>query len=124
MGFKNNFVVGITAALAASIIAPVVIPVVKRAGRPLAKSLVRGGLLLYESSREAVARVGETMEDVIAEVRAEDLVENFAMSDDPRHSGTDSASGREAQGNGENRTGGTDAGYGNFAPPAKEGRVA
>lgn len=124
MSLKNNFVVGLTAALAASVMAPVVIPVVKRAGRPLAKSLVRGGLLLYESSREAIARAGETMEDVIAEVRAEEMVKNFAMSEGPPDNGKSPESGREAHGNGEDRTSGSDIGYGNFAPPAEEGRVA
>lgn len=71
--FKNNFVVGVTAALAATVIAPILIPAIKRGGRPLAKSLVRGGILLYDKGREAVASAGEMMEDVIAEVRAESL---------------------------------------------------
>lgn len=69
--FKNNFIVGVTAALAATILAPVIVPAIKRSGRPIAKSLVKGGILLYEKGREAVASAGETMEDVIAEVRVE-----------------------------------------------------
>lgn len=69
--FKNNFVVGLTAALAATILAPVLIPAIKRGSRPLAKSLVRGGIMLYEKGREAVASAGEMVEDVVAEVRAE-----------------------------------------------------
>lgn len=69
--FKNNFVVGITAALAATVIAPVLVPAIKRGSRPLAKTLVKGGILLYEKGREAVASAGEMMEDVVAEVRAE-----------------------------------------------------
>lgn len=69
--FKNNFVVGVTAALAATIIAPVLVPAIKRGARPLAKSLVRGGILLYERSREAVASAGEMVEDVVAEIQAE-----------------------------------------------------
>jgi hypothetical protein len=69
--FKNNFVIGITAGLAASVIAPVLIPALKRGSRPLAKSLVKGGIILYDKGREAVAGAGEMMEDVIAEVRAE-----------------------------------------------------
>jgi hypothetical protein len=71
--FKNNFVVGITAALAATMIAPVLVPAIKRGGRPLAKTLVRGGIILYEKGREAVASAGEMMEDVVAEVRAENM---------------------------------------------------
>lgn len=71
--FKNNFVVGITAALAATVLAPVLVPAIKRSGRPLAKTLVKGGILLYEKGREAVASAGEMMEDVVAEVRAESM---------------------------------------------------
>jgi hypothetical protein len=75
---KNNFVVGVTAALAATVIAPVLIPAIKRGSRPLAKSLIRGGILLYEKGREAVANAGEAMEDVVAEVRAETQAPNAA----------------------------------------------
>jgi hypothetical protein len=61
MGIKSNFFVGIAAAAAATVLAPVLIPVVARAGRPLAKSLVKGGIALYEMGREAVAGAGEKM---------------------------------------------------------------
>lgn len=79
--FKNNFVVGVTAALAATIIAPVIVPAIKRSGRPIAKSLVKGGLALYEMGREAVANTGEVVEDVVAEVRAEQVVRQAAADD-------------------------------------------
>jgi len=69
--FKNNFVVGFTAAVAATVLAPVLIPAIKRGSRPFAKSLVKGGIMLYEKGREAVASAGEMVEDVVAEVRAE-----------------------------------------------------
>jgi hypothetical protein len=69
--FKNNLAIGITAALAATILAPVLVPIITVAGRPLAKSLVKGGVLLYEKGRETVAGAGEVMEDMIAEVRSE-----------------------------------------------------
>lgn len=69
---KSNIVIGIGAALAATMLAPVLLPVVASVGRPVAKALIRGGLLFYEKSREAVAVAGEAMEDLIAEVRAEE----------------------------------------------------
>lgn len=81
--FKNNFIVGFTAALAATIIAPVLIPAIKRGSRPLAKSLVKGGILLYEKGREAVASAGETIEDVVAEVRAEAQEKEVATMQHP-----------------------------------------
>lgn len=79
---RNNFVVGFTAALAATIVAPVLVPAIKRSGRPIAKSLVKGGLVLYEKGREAVANAGEVMEDVIAEVRAEQVLRQAAVPGD------------------------------------------
>jgi hypothetical protein len=69
---KSNIIVGVSAAMAVTVLAPVLLPVLATAGRPLAKSLLKGGLMLYEKSREAVAAAGETFEDMVAEIRAED----------------------------------------------------
>jgi hypothetical protein len=69
---KNNFVVGLTAGLVAAVIAPVVIPAVRKGSRPVAKSLLKGGMLLYQKGREAVATSGEAMEDMLAEIHAEE----------------------------------------------------
>jgi hypothetical protein len=69
--FKNNLIVGIASGLVAAVIAPVLIPALKKSGRPLAKSLVKGGIMLYDKGRQAVAGAGEVIEDVIAEVQAE-----------------------------------------------------
>jgi hypothetical protein len=80
---KNNIVVGIAAGLAATILAPVLVPAIKRSSRPLAKFMVKGGITLYESAREAVAGAGEMMEDVVAEVRAESM----AHTDEGMHAG-------------------------------------
>jgi hypothetical protein len=40
--------------------------------RPLARSAVKGGLIAAEKGREALAELGEAMDDLVAEVR-EDL---------------------------------------------------
>jgi len=73
MGILNsNVAVGIGVAAAATILAPVLLPVIAGVGRPLAKSLIKGGLMLYEKGRESVAMAGEAAEDMIAEIRAED----------------------------------------------------
>jgi len=79
--FKNNFVVGITSAIAATILLPMIAPALKRSGRPLAKSLIKGGIVLYEKGREAVSGAGEAMEDLIAEVRTENA-EKEALRED------------------------------------------
>lgn len=76
--FNSNVVVGVGAAVAATVLAPVILPVLATVGRPLAKSLIRGGLMLYDKSREAVAMAGEVTEDLVAEVRAEDTMQAAA----------------------------------------------
>jgi hypothetical protein len=40
--------------------------------RPLMKSIVKGGILLYDKSKEIVAQVGEQLSDLMAEVRSEE----------------------------------------------------
>jgi hypothetical protein len=77
--FKNNFVVGLTAGLAATVIAPVLMPALKRGSRPVAKNLIRGGILLYQKGREAVATSGEMMEDMLAEIQSEDVEKRRVM---------------------------------------------
>lgn len=39
--------------------------------RPVAKSALKGGILLFEKGREWMAEASESLEDVVAEVRAE-----------------------------------------------------
>ncbi|HEX7634564.1 MAG TPA: DUF5132 domain-containing protein [Noviherbaspirillum sp.] len=78
--FKSNIVVGLTAGVAATLLAPVLIPVVATATRPLAKSLLKGGVVLYEKGREALAGAGEEIEDLIAEVRSELVAEHHAYA--------------------------------------------
>lgn len=80
---NSNLAVGIGAAVAATILAPVLLPVVSSIGRPLAKSLIKGGMLLYEKSREAVALAGEATEDLIAEIRSETAAARDAAGPSP-----------------------------------------
>jgi hypothetical protein len=93
--FKSNIVIGVAAGVAATILAPVVVPVMVMAARPLAKSLIKGGVILYEKGREAIAGAGEEMEDLIAEVRSE-LAEAPAAEAGPdlSASGDESAAGQ------------------------------
>ncbi len=62
---------GIIAGIGAVLLAPVVLPVVAGVGKPIAKSLIKGGISLYEKSKGAFAELGETWEDIVAEARAE-----------------------------------------------------
>ena len=62
---------GIIASIGAVLLAPVLIPVVAGIGKPIAKSLVKGGMVAYEKSKGVFAEMGETLEDIIAEAKAE-----------------------------------------------------
>ncbi|NDJ24608.1 DUF5132 domain-containing protein [Nostoc sp. B(2019)] len=63
--------VGIIAGIGAVLLAPVIVPVVAGIGKPLAKSMIKGGLVAYEKSKGAFAELGETWEDIVAEAKAE-----------------------------------------------------
>jgi hypothetical protein len=68
-----------------ALVAPTVLPALGAAIRPLAKSAVKGGILLYDSMKETLAEAGEQVTDMVAEVRAEvaDLADE-AVEETPR----------------------------------------
>jgi capsid protein len=39
--------------------------------KPAAKAAIKGGLVLYEKGKETFAEVGEVVEDIVAEAKAE-----------------------------------------------------
>jgi hypothetical protein len=55
----------------AVLLAPIVIPVVASVMKPLAKAVIKGGLLAYENAKIAIAETSETIEDIAAEARSE-----------------------------------------------------
>ncbi len=58
--------------IAAIVLLPVLVPVAAgKVGKPLAKATIKGGIVLYEKGKGVIAEVGETLEDVIAEAKAE-----------------------------------------------------
>jgi hypothetical protein len=63
----SNLLIG----AAAVVLAPIVVPAVLAGMRPVAKTVVKGGVLVYDKAREMVAEVGEQMGDIVAEARAE-----------------------------------------------------
>ncbi|ALF51657.1 hypothetical protein ACX27_00445 [Nostoc piscinale CENA21] len=62
---------GIIAGIGAVLLAPVLIPVVAGIGKPIAKRIIKGGIVAYEKSKGAFAELGETWEDIVAEAKAE-----------------------------------------------------
>ncbi len=57
--------------IAAVVLLPVFIPVVAGVGKPLAKAAIKGGIVLYEKGKGVIAEVGESLEDIMAEAKAE-----------------------------------------------------
>ena len=67
---KNGLWTGIAVG-AGLLVAPVVIPAVAGAARPLLKAVIKGGYMLFEKGREMVAEVTELAEDLFEEAKAE-----------------------------------------------------
>jgi Protein of unknown function (DUF5132) len=64
----------IVEAVTAVIVAPVILPVAAAVKQPIVQTAIKGGIALSERCKEAVAEVGETIENLAAEVQTE-LVE-------------------------------------------------
>jgi hypothetical protein len=54
-----------------AILAPIIVPVLSNVGKPLAKSVIKSGILMYEKGRETFAELGEVFDDMVAEAKIE-----------------------------------------------------
>ena len=68
---KGNIVSGLAIGIGSAIIAPLVIPALSKAAKPLAKAAIKGGLVLFETGKEKLAEAQELMDDLLAEAKAE-----------------------------------------------------
>ena len=66
--FKGNALTGVAVGAAALFLGPTVLPTIGRALRPLAKTMIKGGIMLY---RETVSGIGELTTDLVAEAKSE-----------------------------------------------------
>ncbi|MBV9200196.1 MAG: DUF5132 domain-containing protein [Alphaproteobacteria bacterium] len=66
--FKGNAITGVAVGAAALFFGPTVLPTIGRALRPVAKTVIKGGIMLY---RETVAGIGELTTDLVAEAKSE-----------------------------------------------------
>ncbi len=62
---------GLAVGAAAVLLAPVVLPVIGGVFKSLTKAGIKGGLIMYERGKLAVAEARETFDDLAAEARAE-----------------------------------------------------
>ncbi|KPJ94880.1 MAG: hypothetical protein AMJ53_04195 [Gammaproteobacteria bacterium SG8_11] len=69
--FKSNMGKGIAIGIGVAVLAPLVLPTVARAARPMARAAIKSGLLLFEKGQETVAELGEVIDDLLAEAQAE-----------------------------------------------------
>ena len=68
---KGNIVTGLAIGIGSAIIAPLVVPALSKAAKPLAKAAIKGGLVLFETSKEKLAEAHELVDDLLTEARAE-----------------------------------------------------
>lgn len=62
---------GLAIGAGAVLLAPVIIPAVGSALKPLLKATIKGGLLAYEGAKLSIAETKEALEDLTAEAKAE-----------------------------------------------------
>jgi hypothetical protein len=66
----------------ALLVVPVAIPVIAALARPVAKAVIKAGLMLYETGREAVAEISEVREDLAAAAKSGVQAELTASRED------------------------------------------
>jgi hypothetical protein len=71
--FNNGFKLGGSIAMGAGmmILAPIVVPIVASALKPVAKAAIKGGMIAYGKIKETAAETMESVEDLAAEAKAE-----------------------------------------------------
>lgn len=62
---------GLAVGAGAVLLAPVVIPVIGSILKPVAKAIIKGGLLAYEGAKVSIAETRESLEDLTAEAKSE-----------------------------------------------------
>lgn len=62
---------GVAIGIASAVLTPLILPALAGVGRPLARAAIKGGIILYDKTRETAAEMGEVFEDLVAEARAE-----------------------------------------------------
>lgn len=76
-GFLPGVMLGVGIGVGLALLAPALMPGAagSQTARPLAKRLVRTGLSAYDRMKESMGEVGELAEDLVAEVKAEMILE-------------------------------------------------
>lgn|SRR5262244_3161292 len=83
--------------LGVAMVAPTVLPTLASGLRPLAKTLVKGGVTLYDVAKEGIAEAGEQLNDLVAESRAEMADESRSAHRESSEAGAGSTRPRRRQ---------------------------
>jgi len=70
-GFGSSWVSSVLVGVGVALVAPIVVPALAVGMRPLAKSVIKGGMIVYDKGAEVLAEAGEQLSDLVAEVRSE-----------------------------------------------------
>jgi hypothetical protein len=73
--------------LGVAMAAPIVLPAVAAVSRPLAKTLIKGYLVLADTIKEFAAEASEQVGDLVAEVRSERVATMGAAAAEAKTSG-------------------------------------
>lgn len=65
--YQNNPTKALLIGAGAVIVTPILLPLLK----PVAKSAIKTGVVLYEKTKGTIAEAGEVLGDIVAEARAE-----------------------------------------------------
>ena len=70
-GFGSSLVSSVLLGVGVVLVAPMVVPALAVGMRPLAKAVIKGGMMVYDKEAEVFAEAGEQLSDLVAEVRSE-----------------------------------------------------
>jgi hypothetical protein len=68
---SKGWIPGIMVGVGVTLAAPIILPVLGAALRPLAKSVIKGGMAVGDRIKEVTAEAREQFDDLVAEVKAE-----------------------------------------------------
>ena len=70
-GLTSSWVPSVLVGVGVALVAPIVVPALAGGMRPLAKAVVKGGMLVYDKGAEVIAEASEQLSDMLAEARSD-----------------------------------------------------
>ena len=70
-GLTSSWVPSVLVGVGVALVAPIVVPALAGSMRPLAKAVMKGGMLVYDKGAEVIAEASEQLSDMLAEARSE-----------------------------------------------------